>query len=216
MPQMQKVSEATKAKLSVYMRGKGFDSIKGRRKDGGSHYSKVESGPEIEFKRIVSALKIGKVVQFYIPPENDRRFELDFALVDSKIDFEINGSFHYDKDGKLKPYYKERQEYLENKGWTVINIHYKTVYNQEKVINIVTSSLNGIISDDTVILKYEKKKKPAGKSRNQIDQEKLEWSKRDLAEFKYKRSKLGFYSRLGKRWGITGQAASRYVKKHNL
>jgi hypothetical protein len=79
-------------------------------------YRNKESGPEIAFREIISQYDDINIAQFYIPPENDRLFELDFADVHNKIAFEINGNQHYESTGILSEYYQNRHDYFVSKG----------------------------------------------------------------------------------------------------
>lgn len=67
---------------------------------------------------------------------NDRFFSIDIAFPHIKLAIEVNGRQHYDADFKLKPYYQGRQNYLESKGWIVVNVFYSKVYDQSLVYNI--------------------------------------------------------------------------------
>lgn len=78
-------------------------------------YHNQESNPEKEFRKIISEYNLN-ITQYYIPPENDRLFELDFADIDNRIAFEINGNQHYDKNGNLTEYYQDRHDYFVSRG----------------------------------------------------------------------------------------------------
>ena len=70
-------------------------------------------------------------VEEYSPMLNDGRFfSIDIAFPDEKIGIEVNGNQHYDSNtGKLAAYYQKRNDLIESKGWTLINLHYTQVYN---------------------------------------------------------------------------------------
>jgi very-short-patch-repair endonuclease len=109
---------------------------KNKNKHNWSLYHKQESAPEKEFKSILTDLKI-QFVQYYIPAESKRFFEIDFALLDKKIGFEINGNQHYTKVGKLRKYYLNRKNYLESVGWITIDIPYLLCYHKDKIIDML-------------------------------------------------------------------------------
>lgn len=50
-------------------------------------------------------------------------YELDFCVIDKKIDIEIDGDQHY-LDKKIVESDKKRNEFLEEKGWEVIRIRW--------------------------------------------------------------------------------------------
>jgi very-short-patch-repair endonuclease len=71
-------------------------------------------------------------VEEYQPDIGDRSFSIDIAIPDKMIALEINGNQHYERDGKLKPYYQERHDLLESSGWCVYEIHYSACFNLDK------------------------------------------------------------------------------------
>lgn len=103
-----------------------------------SMYHGEETEPEKRFKIILEKLNINdEIYQYYRPEDFDKEFEIDFVLLNSKIAFEINGNQHYDKDGNLLEYYKNRHEYIKNKGWKVIEIHYLLCFHEDRIIEII-------------------------------------------------------------------------------
>ena len=97
-----------------------------------SQFKREESKPELLFQECLILIGIS-AARFYIPPENDRFFELDFALPEKKIAFEINGNQHYNEDGYLSEYYQERHRYFEDRGWAIHEIHYSECFNQDNL-----------------------------------------------------------------------------------
>ena len=81
-----------------------------------NHYSKGPSYPERYWKKILDKFEIQYTEQYQI-----HTYQLDFALVGSKIDIEIDGDQHY-LDERIVKSDIRRNEYLENLGWTVIRI----------------------------------------------------------------------------------------------
>jgi len=57
---------------------------------------------------------------------------IDIALHDKMIAIEINGNWHYERNGQLKPYFQERHHLLEQNGWEVYEVHYSACFNLEK------------------------------------------------------------------------------------
>lgn len=112
---------------------------KNKNKHNWSRYQNKESIPEKKFREFVETTDI-KLTQYYIPPESDRYYELDFANIENKIAFEVNGNQHYDSDGKLKKYYQERQNYFISLGWKIIEIHYSLCFNNQILIQILKSA----------------------------------------------------------------------------
>ncbi|HPI82455.1 MAG TPA: hypothetical protein PK122_04475 [Candidatus Paceibacterota bacterium] len=76
----------------------------------------------------------------YMPLYPKRYFSIDIAFPEIQLGIEINGEQHYNRDGSLKDYYKKRHEDIENSGWNIIELHYKEVYNDEwirEIINLI-------------------------------------------------------------------------------
>ena len=72
----------------------------------------------------------------YTDPSWEHLYSLDIAFLNEKIDVEVNGNQHYNKDGSLKKYYKLRHEFLESKGWTVIEFQYSNCFKEDKIIEL--------------------------------------------------------------------------------
>ena len=106
-----------------------------------SRYSNKETVPERKFREFIERTDI-KLKQYYIPPESDRFYEMDFAHPESKIAFEINGNQHYNSDGTLKDYYKERQQYFINLGWKITEIHYSLCFKEDVLSSLVQLSFS--------------------------------------------------------------------------
>lgn len=74
----------------------------------------------------------------FCPPEINRSYSLDIAFTDRKLAIEVNGNQHYNRDGTLKDYYKERHAILEQHGWTILEIHYSTCFSESSMEMIRT------------------------------------------------------------------------------
>ena len=78
-------------------------------------------------------------------PSLERHFSIDIAFPDSKVGIEVNGNQHYNRDGSLKDYYKERSDFIEGLGWELIELPYIMVYNDDVVDNLIK-----MVSDKSV------------------------------------------------------------------
>lgn len=76
----------------------------------------------------------------WMPLFPERYFSIDIAFPDKKIGIEINGNQHYNRDGTLKKYYKERHDIIEDAGWQLIELHYLEAYNEKIIENIKTNT----------------------------------------------------------------------------
>lgn len=61
-------------------------------------------------------------------PLHDRSFSVDIAFPAAKLAVEVNGEQHYNRDGTLRTYYRERHDLLESSGWRVVELHYAKCY----------------------------------------------------------------------------------------
>jgi very-short-patch-repair endonuclease len=105
---------------------------------------KFKSVPCEHFKQM---LKKHEILYFeeYCPLSPTYFYTLDVAFPNVKVAIEINGNQHYNNDGTLKDYYLKRKEILENAGWTVIDIHYSMVYNENLMKDIISNIKNNYI-----------------------------------------------------------------------
>ena len=103
------------------------------------HYK--ESLAEQNVRELLEKIKDIHIKQFYVPPESERGFEIDFALVERKIGLEINGSQHYNRDGTFTEYHKTRKEYLEGIRWKIIDIDYKVCFDKTRLKEIINNVL---------------------------------------------------------------------------
>jgi len=78
-------------------------------------------------------------------------YRLDIAFPSKKICFEVNGCFHYDNTGKLKPEYQERHNFIISKGWNIVEIPHMMVYNKEYTKHLISILNDSSCSED----KYE-------------------------------------------------------------
>jgi len=74
-------------------------------------------------------------------------YKLDFAWVDSKLDIEVDGDQHYRFNNRIESDIK-RDQYCEDKGWTVIRIKWSDFdrLNKEERIEFI-NNLNKTVSD---------------------------------------------------------------------
>lgn len=68
-----------------------------------------------------------------LQPLKDRGFRIDIAFPHIKVGVEINGNQHYEVDGTLKPYYKERHKLIETEGWKLHEIHFSQCFHSEAI-----------------------------------------------------------------------------------
>lgn len=145
-----------------------------------------------------------KIIQEYRPKDFNRNFRMDFAFLNEKIDLEVNGHYHYNKNGKLKSYYVKRQKYIESKGWKVLNIHaYDIVYDFEKVKEILVEYIE--LGNECIVNNI--------KTQKQILDEKFKINK-TLIKKMFKNNFSTDY--ICEKLDIKSSQLQRFLKKNNL
>ena len=144
-----KHSEESKLKISI---GRKKYLSENKDKHNWSLFKNEETDPELKFKEILSTYNL-RVYQYYIPPENDRFFELDFAIPNKKLAFEINGNQHYNSNGTLAKYYQDRHDYFIKRNWKLVEIPYLKCYDEEFIRKCIETFLS---ENDIEIEKLEK------------------------------------------------------------
>ena len=99
--------------------------------------NKFKSEPCEKLKGWLDSKNIPYIPEYAEHGVGDRNFSIDVAMPDKMIALEVNGNQHYNRDGTLKDYYKEREELLESVGWKVYQIHYSMCFKIDKLENIL-------------------------------------------------------------------------------
>lgn len=103
-----------------------------------NHYSKGRSYPEQYWKEILDQNSIQYEEEYPIS-----FYSLDFAIVDKKIDLEIDGEQHY-VDQRIVESDIKRTKFLEDLGWKVIRIRwadYQKLVDKEAFVQYILSQL---------------------------------------------------------------------------
>lgn len=99
--------------------------------------SKFKSAPCEALKKYLTSRNIKFVEEWQ--PLPDRYFAIDIAFPDTKLGIEVNGNQHYDRDGSLRKYYKDRHDLITAAGWKLIELHYSSCYDEsllDLIINV--------------------------------------------------------------------------------
>lgn len=124
-----------------------------------------------EYGKSIPCEKVKKLLQDngieFIPEyepllHKKRFFSVDIAFPHIKVGIEINGRQHYNTEGNLLPYYKNRHELIESEGWKLYEIPYNVAFNTDlilKTINDILTSPTKIDFDYKLYKPREKKKR---------------------------------------------------------
>lgn len=138
---------------------------------------KSKSKPCEEFKKFLTSKKILFVEEVLISKE--RLYSVDILIPEHSTVIEINGNQHYDSQGELKGYYKERNEFIKSKGWIVFEVHYSVVYKSD----LCEMILENIRKNIQIDIPFYIRKKKQTKYKNREDY----WKKRkEIKNKKYK------------------------------
>ena len=122
-------------------------------------HNKFKSVPCEKLKEWLILKHIQFVPEYTEHGIKDRNFSIDIALPDKKIALEVNGNQHYDRNGKLKSYYQERNNLLELVGWKVYQLHYSMCYQINKLENLLIELTTSLIKIPFDYSSYVTKKK---------------------------------------------------------
>jgi very-short-patch-repair endonuclease len=105
-----------------------------------SHYTKRRSYAERYWKKILDKHKISFEEQHQFS-----KYCLDFAILDCKINLEIDGEQHYNETRVIEKD-KSRDEYMIDRGWKIIRIRWKEYkkLNKEERKEFVSNLINKI------------------------------------------------------------------------
>lgn len=101
-------------------------------------------------------------------PLSDRFYSLDVAFPQDRVAIEVNGNQHYDNAGKLKKYYQERHDLIEQAGWKLYEVHYSFVYNKQFVNDLINAIKTKIELIDYTYFPRQRKKKQVCQICNKI------------------------------------------------
>ena len=104
--------------------------------------SKFISKPCENFKKVINNIGIFYIEEMNV--SNERNFSIDIAFPQYKIGIEINGNQHYNNDGTLKEYYKDRNIYITKLGWKLYEIHYSVCFDNNIILKIFKNILSGV------------------------------------------------------------------------
>lgn len=85
--------------------------------------NKFTSQPCQELKKKLMALNLSFIPEFQPLTDQNRFFSIDIAFPDKKIGIEVNGNQHYERNGDLKKYYKDRYDLITSDGWKLYELH---------------------------------------------------------------------------------------------
>lgn len=126
----------------------------------------------------------------------ERLYSVDILIPEYSTVIEINGNQHYNSNGELKEYYKQRNDFIKSKGWIVHEIHYSVVYKLD-LCEIILENIKKNIQIPFYIKKKKEKKKYKNreeywKKRKEIKNEKYEQKLKLLKESNIEFNKTGW------------------------
>lgn len=104
--------------------------------------NKFKSKPCEKIKDWLKSKEINFIGEYVNHGVKDKNYSIDIAFPDKMIGIEINGNQHYNNDGTLKPYYREREKLLIKTGWKIYQIHYSLCYKIEEFEKLFNDIIN--------------------------------------------------------------------------
>ena len=155
------------------------------------------------------------------------KYFLDFAIVDMKIDIEIDGQQHF-RSIKTIEYDKSRDQFLINEGWRVCRIAWLELKNNPS--DVIDNFLNWINKDFSYrkydaneVLNMIKSKKPAFGNRTKYFENVIEKSyekykpiMETIENSNIDFSKYGWVKEVSSLTGIKQQKVSKWMKRYML
>lgn len=192
------------------------------------NHSSKESYPETYFTELFEKENVNVVKHYRIG-----LYQLDFCILDKKIDIEIDGNQHY-TDPKIVESDIRRTSYLESKGWDVIRINWSeynkmSLDNKSIYIDNIKKYINNLIITKPILNITENPKKYT-KSSKCIDCGESSSSKRCLKCYLLSRRvverppydilinevKETNLSAVGRKYGVSGNAVKKWIKNYEI
>lgn len=189
----------------------------------GWNLSKGKSVPAENLKERLRREGI-KFVEEY-RPLTDRLYSLDIAFPERMTAIEVNGNQHYELNGSLRPYYRDRHRLIESAGWKLYEVHFSKVFSDE-IMDTIRDILNDRIVDtsfdyDKWIISPKKRKDIENKRREEkkkrieeIKNQKIEELIQSLLDSDIDFSRFGWVERASRLLGIQPQKVSGWMKRY--
>lgn len=187
------------------------------------NHSSKESYPERYFTILFKKEKI-EVEKFF----RIGLYELDFCILDKKIDIEIDGYQHY-SDPKIIESDIKRNEYLEKDGWDIIRINwtvYKKMTFEEKsnYINELKKYINSLIDikpnislkEDYTLCECGNVKYKKSLMCNKCDKFYRRKVQRPSYEQLLREIEESNYTEVGRKYGVSDNTIRKWIKYYKL
>jgi hypothetical protein len=182
--------------------------------------TKFKSTPCENVKQYLNKNNI-EFIEEYSPLE-DRFYSIDIAFPNKKLGIEINGNQHYNSDGTLSEYYRERHNKICALGWNLVEAHYSLCFNEENIEKIINFKFDSTSNEEIIRIKsllnakIAKKKRTRNEAQFDRYKEKREhWEeiKDKIFENNIDFSKFGWVNKVAKVLDIKEQKVNKWMKK---
>jgi hypothetical protein len=159
-----------------------------------------------------------------LTPLENRAFSIDIAFPHIKLGIEINGNQHYDRAGKLKTYYQNRHNLIEQAGWRLIEVHYSQCFSQDAIAQFLNFDIpfdnSGIVESyfEAKQIRDNKKKNftlPRGQKIKEQTRIKWESRKNEIFYHNMDFSVYGWVSKVAVVLGISSQKINGWMKTYH-
>ena len=80
----------------------------------------------------------------------EKNYSADILIPSKNLIIEVNGNQHYDKLGKLIPYYQERHDFISALGWKILEIHYSLAFNIDFCKTLIIKEPNNTVLTERI------------------------------------------------------------------
>lgn len=177
---------------------------------------KKRSAPCERFKLALRMADIDFHEEF--SPISGRFFSIDVAFPAIRVGIEINGEQHYNRNKSLRKYYQQRHDLIESAGWTLYELHYSVVFNDNRMKAII-ESIAKTHCLDAVDLSFELKRVDKTQERTETRQRKEQKALERQKEYQRaieqaKPRTYGWVSRAARMLGVSHTQIRRFAREH--
>jgi very-short-patch-repair endonuclease len=147
----------------------------------------------------------------------EKNYSADILIPSKNLIIEVNGNQHYDKLGKLIPYYQERHDFISALGWKILEIHYSLAFNIDFCKTLIIKE-----PEKSEILPFYKKEKRKnvkyGNREDYLNAKRLEYEEKNkekiilIQNSNIEFSNFGWVSKVSKILNIKTQKVSLWMK----
>lgn len=153
-----------------------------------------------------------------VPHLSAGKYFLDFAILELKLDIEVDGCQHY-RDIDAIEHDKTRDAFLRENGWTVYRINWKEFYNNTKteiseLLNYIENFDNSLDRYYEITVKEKTESLPRGVTKRLKSDQKWEPYKQIILDSNIDFTKYGWVNEVAKVLSISPQKVNKWMIRY--